>query len=134
MNGAALLSQLDGDGVDQPTAYFSKKVLCKQNYSTGEKECLVIRLRVQTFRIYLLGRSFNIQTDDHSLEWLDQLEQDSSRLTQWNLSLQPFHNSFIDYPGMNNGNANTLSQDVIPDCQFDFRKGERFESLRLLCH
>ena len=32
-------------------------------YSTVEKECLAIKLTVQTFRVYLLGKPFTIKTD-----------------------------------------------------------------------
>ena len=63
----AVLSQCDATGQDYPVAYFSRKLLPREErYSTIEKECLAIKLGVQAFRVYLLGRWFQIQTD-HSV-------------------------------------------------------------------
>ena len=60
----AVLSQLDDNGDDYPMSYYSQKLLLRQErYATVEKECLAIRLAVQAFRVYLLGRPFTIQTD-----------------------------------------------------------------------
>ena len=71
----AVLSQRDEHGSDHPVAYFRKKLLpCKVRYSTVEKECLAIRLATHSFRVYLLGRPFIIQTDHRALQWLDKLK------------------------------------------------------------
>ena len=43
-----------------PVAYFSCKLLA-QRYSTVEKECLAIKLSIQAFHVYLMGRAFTIQ-------------------------------------------------------------------------
>ena len=68
----AVLSQCQDDGTEHPVAYFSRKLLPREeHYSTVEKECLAIKLAVYAFRVYLLGRPFQIQTDHRSLEWLD---------------------------------------------------------------
>ena len=57
-----MLSQKDDEGYDHPVAYYSRKLLPREEqYSTIEKE----------FRVYLLGRPFEIQTDHKSLVWLD---------------------------------------------------------------
>ena len=46
----AVLSQKDDNGEDHPVAYFSKKLLAREfQYSTVEKECLVIRPATNTF-------------------------------------------------------------------------------------
>ena len=64
----AVLSQTDGEGVDHPVAYFSRKLLDReQKYSTTEKECLAIKLAVKAFQMYLLGRPFITQTDHQTL-------------------------------------------------------------------
>lgn len=60
----AVLSQLDDNGDDHPMSYYSQKLLPRQkHYATVKKECLAIRLAVQVFQVYLLGRPFTIQTD-----------------------------------------------------------------------
>lgn len=66
----AMLRQPDNDGSDRLVAYFSRKLLPREErYSTIEKECLAIKLGVQAFHVYLIGRSFTIQTDHRSLAW-----------------------------------------------------------------
>ena len=62
----------------------------EEKYSTVEKECLAIKLAVQAFRVYLLGRPFIIQTDHRALEWLDQVKENNGRLMRWSLLLQPY--------------------------------------------
>ena len=84
----AVLSQIDETGEEHPTGYFSKKLLLhKEYYSTVERECLAIKLAIQAFHVYLLGRKFTIQTDHRSLEWLRRLKENNPRLTRWSLAL-----------------------------------------------
>ena len=65
----AVLSQLDDQDTDHLVAYFSRKLLLReQKYSTIEKECLAIKLATQAFIVYLLGKPFVIQTDHRALE------------------------------------------------------------------
>ena len=87
----AVLSQESEDRGDKPVAYFSRKLLPREEkYSTIEKECLAIRLAIHAFRVYLMGRAFTIQTDHRSLEWLDKMKENNARLTRWSLLLQPY--------------------------------------------
>ena len=103
--------QFDDQGQEHPIAYFSKKLLPREErYSTIEKECLAIKLGVQAFRVYLLGRHFKIQTDHRALVWMDRLKDKNSRLTRWSLSLQPFDYSVVHKTGRANANADALSR------------------------
>ena len=107
----AVLSQANEIGEEHPIAYFSKKLLPReQKYSTVEKECLAIKLATHAFRVYLLGRPFEIQTDHRSLVWLDRLKENNARLTRWSLALQPFQFSVKYRTGAMNGNADALSR------------------------
>ena len=102
----AVLSQSDEDGADYPVAYYSRKLLAReQKYSTIEKECLAIKLATQAFRVYLLRRPFIIQTDHCALEWLDRLRENNTKL-----ALQPFKFQVRHRPGKDNGNADYLSR------------------------
>ena len=57
----AVLSQTDTEGYDHPVAYFSRKSLPReQKYATTEKECLAIKLGIEAFQVYLLGKEFTI--------------------------------------------------------------------------
>ena len=108
-----MLSQVGEDGTDHPIAYYSRKLLPREErYSTIEKECLAIKLAVQTFRVYLLGKPFIIQTDHRSLEWLDRLKENNARLTRWSLSLQPYQFQVHYRAGKANANADALSRGV----------------------
>ena len=75
-----------------------------------EKECLAIKLGVQAFHVYLLGRPFMIQTDHRSLEWLDRKKGANPRLTRWSLMLQAYAYTVEYHAGKNNGNADGLSR------------------------
>ena len=69
----AVHSQLDDEGIEHPVAYFSRKLLPREEkYSTVEKECLAIKLATHAFRVHLLGKHFIIETDHRALKWLDQ--------------------------------------------------------------
>ena len=84
----AVLSQCDDEGMEHHVAYFSKKLLPREErYSTVEKECLAIKLGIQAFKVYLLGRQFEIQTDHRALVWLDRLKEHNARLTRWSLAV-----------------------------------------------
>ena len=107
----AVLSQYSSDNQIHPVAYFSKKLLPReQRYSTIEKECLAVKLGIEAFRFYLMGRTFNVQTDHRALVWLDRLKDSNSRLSRWSLSLQQYHFTVTHRPGVNNGNADALSR------------------------
>ena len=107
----AVLSQYGEDGTDRPIAYFSRKLLPReQNYSTIEKECLAIKLSVQAFHTYLMGRTFTIQTDHKALAWLDSLKDTNQRLTRWSLLLQSYSYTVEYRKGTANGNADALSR------------------------
>ena len=98
----AVLSQLDESGADHPVAYFSRKVLPREErYSTVEKECLAVKLSIQAFRVYLhvLGKPFVVQTDHRALQWLDRVKESNAQLTRWSLSIQPYQFELAYRPG-----------------------------------
>ena len=107
----AVLSQEGEDGKERPVAYFSRKLLPREvRYSTVEKECLAIKLGVEAFRVYLLGREFVVQTDHRSLVWLDKLKDKNARLARWSLILQQYSFTVTHRAGSANGNADALSR------------------------
>ena len=107
----AVLCQTNKDGEEHPVAYFSRKFLPREErYGTVEKECLAIKLRIQAFRVHILGRSFTVVTDHRALEWMNRMKQDNSRLTRWSLSLQPYTFQVKYRPGKTHGNVDALSR------------------------
>ena len=107
----AVLSQQGDDGHEHPVAYWSRKLLPREHtYSTTEKECLAIKLGVNVFRVYLLGRPFCIETDHRSLVWMERLKHTNNRLTRWSLTLHPFQFTIRYHAGSANGNVDALSR------------------------
>ena len=103
----AVLSQ---DG--HPCCFISRTLNgAEQNYSTSEKELLAIVWATQRVRQYLLGRTFNIQTDHQALKWLHNVKNPSSRLLRWRLRLEEFNYNPIEYiRGRENKVADCLSR------------------------
>ena len=110
----AVLSQYAQDGEEHQVAYYSRKLLPREErYVTVEKECLAVKLGVQAFLVYLLGKTFIIQTDHRSLEWLHRLKKNNSRLTRWSLALQLYCFTVEHRKGKDNGNADGLSRGPV---------------------
>ena len=75
----AVLPQRSDQGKDHPIAYFSKKLLPREErYSMIEKECLAIKMAMNIFRTYLIGCHFTVEIDHRSLVWLDKLKDSNS--------------------------------------------------------
>ena len=87
--GAVLLQ---GEAEDQrPVAYISRKLFPRETrYSVVELECLAVKWALDTFKYYLLGREFTLETDHRALQWLGKMKDSNARVTRWFLSLQPF--------------------------------------------
>ena len=110
VGAGAFLSQTDDEGLDHPVAYFSCKLLPReQKYSTIEKECLAIKLDVQVFHVYLLGKPFEIQTDHHALQWPSSVKDSNNQLQRWSLMHQPCSFSIKHRKGVENANTDCLS-------------------------
>ena len=64
----SVLMQEDGNGVDHPVSFFSKKFNKHQkNYSTIEKECLSLILALQHFEVYrTFSSSPTVVFSDHN--------------------------------------------------------------------
>ena len=75
-----------------------------------EKECLAIKLAVNAFQVYLLGKPFVIQTDHRTLQWLNNIKHENNCLARWSLSLQPYQFEIEHRKGQANTNADTLSR------------------------
>ena len=75
----AVLSQVDDADQEHPVVFYSRKFLAREErYATVEKECLAIKLGVQAFKTYLLGRKFVVQIDHHALTWLYHLKENNA--------------------------------------------------------
>ena len=74
----AVLSQIDDNGrenAEKVIAYASKALSARQKkFSATEKEAYAIVFGTQQFRVYLLGRHFQIVADHNALCWLHSME------------------------------------------------------------
>ena len=121
----AVLSQTDAVGEEHPVCFWSKKLLPReQRYATVERECLAVKLSIEKFSSYLLGRHFVIQTDHRALRWLNTMKETNSRLTRWSLSLQPYRFDVVHRAGRQHANADAMSRMDGPPCSAQEKEGE----------
>lgn len=107
--GAVLLQ---GEGDQQlPVAYISRKLFPRETrYSAVELECLAVKWALDSFRYYLLGRQFVLETDHRALKWLGQMKDTNTRITRWFLALQPYSFEVRYRAGTQNAVADYLSR------------------------
>lgn len=107
--GAVLLQ---GEGVSQrPVAYVSRKLWPRETrYSAVELECLAVKWALDTFKYYLLGRDFTLETDHRALQWLHKMRDSNDRIARWALEMQPYRFIVQYRPGQINTVADFLSR------------------------
>ena len=94
-----------------PVAFISRKLYPREvRYSTVEKEALAIKWALDSFRYYLLGREFTLETDHKALQWLERMKDTNGRITRWYLAIQPFRFIIQHIPGKVNCTADYLSR------------------------
>ncbi|XP_063334803.1 uncharacterized protein si:ch211-282j22.3 isoform X5 [Pelmatolapia mariae] len=107
--GAVLLQGPPGER--HPVAFISRKLFPREvRYSTIEKEGLAIKWALDSFRYYLLGREFILETDHKALQWIERMKDTNGRITRWYLAIQPFRFTINHIPGKDNCTADCLSR------------------------
>ena len=91
--------------------YASKKLNeAQRNYTTTEKELLVVVYALDKFCAYLLGAEIIIFTNHSSLKYLLTKKNANARLIRWVLLLQEFNLKIRDKKGVENVVADHLSR------------------------
>uniref|UniRef100_A0A8C5GD01 Gypsy retrotransposon integrase-like protein 1 n=1 Tax=Gouania willdenowi TaxID=441366 RepID=A0A8C5GD01_GOUWI len=94
-----------------PVAFISRKLFPREvRYSTVEKEALAVKWAMDSFKYYLLGREFTLETDHKALQWLEKMKDTNGRITRWYLAMQPFRFIIHHIPGRDNCTADYLSR------------------------
>lgn len=81
--------------------YDASKTLneAQENYTTIEKELLVVIFGFETFRSYLIGAKVTVHIDHSALKYLLNKKDAKPRLIRWILLLQEFDIEMIDHKG-----------------------------------
>ena len=96
--------------------YYASKILdsAQSNYTTMEKEFLVVVFALEKFRSYIIGSSVTIFTDHAALKYLLSKQDTKPRLTRWILLCQEFNLTIKDKKGVKNVVADHLSR-LVPE-------------------
>nr|GFA21235.1 retrovirus-related Pol polyprotein [Tanacetum cinerariifolium] len=95
----------------RPIHYASKTMnQAKTNYTTTEKEMLVVVYAFEKFRSYLIMNRSIVHTDHSALKYLFAKKDAKARLLRWILLLQEFDFKVIDTKGAENYAADHLSR------------------------
>ena len=107
--GACLLQ---GDGDDrQPIAYASRSLKpAETRYTATEIECLGMKWAVNTFRPYVHGRKFTLETDHIALKWLRTVQHNNARLIRTAMELQQYDMEVVHRAGIKMYDADALSR------------------------
>ena len=106
----AVLSQDQGRG-NQPIAFTSRKMNpAERNYAAHEKELLAIVHALRTWRVYLEGRHFTVQTDHATLQHFLTQPNLSRRQARWSELLSEYDFDIKYLPGPQNTVADTISR------------------------
>ena len=113
-----------GDGIGavltqqgKPIAFMSRALgLSKRSWLTYAREMLVVVQAIQTWRPYLLGRKFFIQTDQRSLKYFLEQRIVTPEQQKWVSKLLGYDYEIIYKPGKENSVVDALSCKVGSPC------------------
>ena len=118
---AAILSQLDEDGIWKPIAFMSKSLNeAERNYEIYDKEMLAVMQGFYEWSHYLRGYNAEIEvlTDHQNLTYFRKPQNLNRRQARWILGLQEYNFTIKHRSGKSNTKADLLSR------RADYPKGE----------
>jgi len=108
---AGYLSQIDGEGIERPLAFFSIKLNAGQKaWATVHKEAFAVISALRKFRHWFFGAEINVFSDHNPLTFLTETAPKNAKLMRWSLALQDFNISFHYLRGRLNVAADCLSR------------------------
>ena len=111
----AVLEQKQKDQNWKPAAYQSRSLTaCDQRYAQIEKEALATTWTCERFNSYLLGKTFEMQTDHKPLIYLLSSKKDQDclppRIQRFRMRLMKYSFNIVHVPGKNLNCADALSR------------------------
>ncbi|XP_063222991.1 uncharacterized protein LOC134531237 isoform X1 [Bacillus rossius redtenbacheri] len=99
----------------RPVAFFSRTLTkSEQHHSAVEKEAYAIIEALRKWRHYLIGRKFQLITDQKSISYMFNIRHPgkikNEKFTRWRLELAPYNYDIIYRPGKENVAADALSR------------------------
>ena len=96
--------------------YYASKTLdsAQSNYTTTEKDFLVVIFALEKFRSYIVGSPVTIFMDHAALKYLLSKQDTKPRLTRWILLCEEFNLTIKDKKGVENVVAHHLSR-LVPE-------------------
>lgn len=108
----AVLTQMLNDK-EHVICYLSRSLTRQEKaYSTTERELLAVLFALEKLRPYLEGATFTVETDHHSLVWLDNIKNPHGRLCRWAVKLQQYDFKVIHRKGKDHVVPDLLSRAV----------------------
>ena len=86
----------------------------ERDWTTQEKEAFAMVWAFETYRPYIIGYTFTIETDHESLVWLKKATK-PPKLVRWACRLAAFDFQIKHRPGKENSNADALSRLPVHD-------------------
>ena len=113
--------------------YYASKTLdsTHSNYTTMEKEFLVVLFALEKFKSYIVGSPVTIFTDHAAVKCLLSKNETKLRLTRWILLCQEFNLTIKDKKGVENVVANHLSHLVLETTSEGLPIGDTFSDEQL---
>ena len=116
----AVLSQTDDQSMEKVIQYISRTLQpAERKWCVREKEALAIIYSIETFRPYLYGTHFIVETDHHSLQWLmkattpPRLVRWALRLTEYDFTIRYKHGDALSRLPLNNDNGELSSVEFL---------------------
>lgn len=108
---AGYLSQINGEGIDCPLAFFSNKLTSPQrSWAIVHKEAFAVIVALRKFRNWIFGSEIHVFSDHNPLLFLTESAPKNAKLMRWSLAMQEFNIKFHYLKGQLNVAADCLSR------------------------
>ena len=105
-----VLSQVQ-NGSEKPIAYNARKLKSSESqYASYKGELLALIFGINSYKFFITGKPFLVQTDNNALSWLKSQKDAKGMLNWWLPILSTYDFDVIHHPGTQHANADTLSR------------------------